>query len=179
MNILEIVPALESIIGKVIQNPNQATELQYELEKLDVQADIERLKVQQSWLSNHSPFVAGAIPCILWLLSAVVAFNHIVAPLLMGLGMKLPVLELPEYYTDLAGTIILGLFAKKAWDGSEITKLGKKKKEEPPVTVKLVKKQEAAAVPEEEENQVKKSDPEYHAKRYEEILEQYNLKEEK
>ena len=46
MNLLEIVPALESIIGKVVQNPNQATELRYELEKLDVQSDIERLKVQ-------------------------------------------------------------------------------------------------------------------------------------
>ena len=177
MNLLEIVPALESIIGKVIQNPNQATELKYELEKLDIQQDIERLKVQQSWLSNHSPFVAGAIPCILWLLSAVVAFNHIIAPLLMGLGMNLPTLELPEYYTDLAGTIILGLFAKKAWDGSTIEKLGKKAKTEPPVTVKMIKKEEPPpAVTEEEEEHIPRDDPEYHAKRYDELLERYKIK---
>ena len=176
MNLLEIVPALESIIGKVIQNPNQATELRYELEKLDVQSDIERLKVQQSWLSNHSPFVAGAIPCILWLLSAVVAFNHIIAPLLMGLGMNLPTLELPEYYTDLAGTIILGLFAKKAWDGSTIEKLGKKAKSEPPVTVKVIKKEEPPPVMEEEEEHIPRDDPEYHAKRYDELLEKYKIK---
>ena len=175
MNLLEIVPALSDLIGQVIQNPNQATELKYELEKLDVQQDIERLKVQQSWLSNHSPFVAGAIPCILWLLSVVVAFNHIIAPLLMGLGMKLPVLELPEYYTDLAGTIILGLFAKKAWDGSTIEKLGKKAKTEPPVTVKLVKK-EKAPEPEEEEQHIPQDDPEYHSKRYDELLEKYKIK---
>lgn len=119
---------------------------------------------------------AGAIPCILWLLSAVVAFNHILAPLLMGLGMKLPVLELPEYYTDLAGTIILGLFAKKAWDGSEITKLGKKKKEEPPVTVKVVKKEEPPpATQEEEEEHIPRDDPEYHKKRYEELLQKYQI----
>jgi hypothetical protein len=170
MNLLEIVPALESIIGKVIQNPNQATELRYELERLDIQQDIERLKVQQSWLSNHSPFVAGAIPCILWLLSAVVAFNHIIAPLLMGLGMRLPTLELPEYYTNLAGTIILGLFAKKAWDGSEITAIGKKKKTEENGAAKVEYSSRASAV--------SREDPAYHDKRYEELLSQYRLKDE-
>jgi len=176
MNLLEVVPALDSIIGKIIQDPNQAGNLKLELEKLDVQKDIERYKVQQSWLSNKSVYVAGAIPTILWLLSVVVAFNHIIAPLLMGLGMNLPTLELPEYYTDLAGTIILGLFAKKAWDGSTIEKLGKKAKSEPPVTVKVIKKEEPPPVMEEEEEHIPRDDPEYHKKRYDELLEKYKIK---
>lgn len=62
MNLLEIVPALESIIGKVIQNPNQATELKYELEKLDIQQDIERLKVQLNALRHQRLWHTAYLP---------------------------------------------------------------------------------------------------------------------
>ena len=169
MNILELIPALEGIIGKVIQDPNQAGNLKLELEKLDVQRDIEKYKVQQAWLSSKSAFVAGAIPTILWMVSVVIAFNHIIAPLLeWGFGSKLPILELPDYYTDLAGTIVLGLFAKKAWDGSEIQTIGKKKKEE---EVKVVTTKPVAPV-----SSIPKDDPKYHEKRWEEIQKEYGLK---
>lgn len=164
MNLLELIPSLEGIIGKVIQDPNQAGNLKLELEKLDVQKDIEKMKVQQAWLSNKSVYVAGAIPTILWLLSAVVAFNHILAPLLTGMGMTLPILELPKYYTDLAGTIVLGLFAKKAWDSSTITTIGKIPKMEEPIEVSTT---------------FSRDDPEYHEKRFEEILNQYGMYSEK
>ncbi len=177
MNLLEVVPALDSIIGKIIQDPNQAGNLKLELEKLDVQKDIERYKVQQSWLSNKSVYVAGAIPTILWLLSVVVAFNHIIAPLLMGMGMNLPILELPSYYTDLAGTIVLGLFAKKAWDDSTIEKFGKKPKEEKAVEVKVVEKVKVPVVDESGEepvSEIPKDDPDYYNKRYEELIKKFN-----
>lgn len=166
MNIFEVLPALEGIIGKVIQDPNQAGNLKLELEKLDVQREIERYRTQAAWLSNKSPLVAGAIPCILWMVSVVIAFNHILAPLLMAAGLKLPVLELPAYYTDLAATIVLGLFAKKAWDASDIRIGGfhspMKKEDPPPMAAKV------SAIP--------KDDPEYHDKRYAELVEKYSNK---
>ncbi|NCC19080.1 MAG: hypothetical protein EOM29_09100 [Bacteroidia bacterium] len=164
MNVLELVPALESIIGKVIQDPNQAGNLKLELAKLDVQQEIEKYRTQAAWLSNKSPLVAGAIPCILWMVSVVIFFNHILAPLLMAAGLELPTLELPAYYTDLAATIVLGLFAKKAWDSSDINIGGFRspaKKEDPaPVAASLVRK----------------DDPEYHDKRYAELVERYSSK---
>ena len=164
MNLLELVPALESIIGKVIQDPNQAGNLKLELAKLDVQQEIEKYRTQAAWLSNKSPLVAGAIPCILWMVSVVIFFNHILAPLLMAAGLELPTLELPAYYTDLAATIVLGLFAKKAWDSSDINIGGFRspaKKEDPaPVAASLVRK----------------DDPEYHDKRYAELVERYSSK---
>lgn len=170
MNILELIPALESIIGKVVQDPNQAGNLKMELAKLDVQLEIEKHKTQAAWLSSNSWVVAGAIPCILWMVSIVIAFNHILAPLLMACGLKLPVLELPDYYTSLAGTIVLGLFAKKAWDGSDIAIGGfrspPKAKEQPP----------APPVPKVRVSEVPRDDPEYHDKRYDELLKQYGEK---
>ena len=165
MNLLEIVPALESIIGKVIQDPNQAGNLKLELAKLDVQQEIEKYRTQAAWLSNKSPLVAGAIPCILWMVSIVIAFNHILAPLLMAAGLELPTLELPAYYTDLAATIVLGLFAKKAWDSSDIHIGGfnsPKKREDPPP---MAAKPQVSTIP--------RDDPEYHDKRYRELLDKY------
>lgn len=120
MNLLEAIPVIGQVIDKVIPNPNQANEIKLELAKLDIQRDIAKLEVQKAWLSNKSWYVAGAIPTILWMVSVVIAFNHIVSPLLLALGVNVPVLELPPYYTDLAQTIILGLFAKKAFDASDI-----------------------------------------------------------
>jgi len=165
MNLLEIVPALESIIGKVIQDPNQAGNLKLELAKLDVQQEIGKYRTQAAWLSNKSPLVAGAIPCILWMVSVVIFFNHILAPLLMAAGLKLPTLELPAYYTDLAATIVLGLFAKKAWDSSDINIGGfhsPKKQEDPPP---MAAKPQVSTIP--------RDDPEYHDRRYRELLDKY------
>jgi len=165
MNVLELVPALESIIGKVIQDPNQAGNLKLELAKLDVQQEIEKYRTQAAWLSNKSPLVAGAIPCILWMVSVVIFFNHILAPLLMAAGLEIPTLELPAYYTDLAATIVLGLFAKKAWDTSDIHIGGfhsPRKQEDPPP---MAAKPQVSTIP--------RDDPEYHDKRYQELLDKY------
>ena len=56
---------------------------------------------------------------ILWMISVVVLFNCIVSPLLSPVW-KMPTIELPEWYSSLAGTIIVGLFTKKAFDGNAI-----------------------------------------------------------
>lgn len=153
MNVLDAIPVIGNLIDKVILNPNEANNLKLELEKLEVQREIAKHDVQKAWLSNKSPYVAGAIPTILWMVSGVIAFNHILAPLLMAIGLNVPVLELPAYYTDLAGTIVLGLFAKKAWDSSEL-KVG------------------GFYSPIKGEN-VEAKDPDYYKKRYEELAAQY------
>ncbi|WP_448807453.1 3TM-type holin [Aminobacterium colombiense] len=153
MNVLDAIPVIGNLIDKVILNPNEANNLKLELEKLEVQRDIAKHDVQKAWLGNKSPYVAGAIPTILWMVSGVIAFNHILAPLLMAIGLNVPVLELPAYYTDLAGTIVLGLFAKKAWDSSEIKVGG---------YYSPIKGEKVEA-----------KDPDYYKKRYEELAAQY------
>lgn len=166
MNILEVVPILGQLIDKVVPNPNQANELKIELAKLDIKRDIAKLDVQKAWLSNKSPYVAGAIPTILWMVSGVIAFNHILAPLLMAIGLNVPVLELPAYYTDLAGTIVLGLFAKKAWDSSELKVGGFYS----PIKNK-------PSLPERLEVKADTKDPNYYKNRYEDLLKKYKIEE--
>lgn len=121
MNVLDAIPVLGQLIDKIVPNPNQANELKIELAKLDIKRDIAKLDVQKAWLSNKSPYVAGAIPTILWMVSFVILFNHVVAPLLSwGFQATVPVLELPGYYVDMASTIVIGLFVKKAWDNTDV-----------------------------------------------------------
>lgn len=121
MNVLDAIPVIGNLIDKVILNPNEANNLKLELEKLEVQREIAKHDVQKAWLSNKSPYVAGAIPTILWMVSFVILFNHVVAPLLSwGFQATVPVLELPGYYVDMASTIVIGLFVKKAWDNTDV-----------------------------------------------------------
>lgn len=165
MNLLEALPVLSEIVGKVIKDPNEAETLKLELQKLELQKEVARHGAVSAWLSNKSPFVAGAIPTILWMVSLVVLFNHVVSPLFAWIsGKAVPVLELPSYYTDMATSIVYALFIKKAWDSADVNIGGvhsPRKAEEPPA-------QTVSSIP--------RTDPQYHEKRYSEILEQYGMK---
>ncbi|WMI72146.1 3TM-type holin [Aminobacterium sp. MB27-C1] len=160
MNILEVAPVIGQLIDKVVPNPNQANELKIELAKLDIKRDIAKLDVQKAWLSNKSPYVAGAIPTILWMVSFVILFNHVVAPLLSwGFQATVPALELPGYYVDMASTIVIGLFVKKAWDNTDV-KIGGFH----------------SPVKSEVEERGRES-PDYYKKRYEELVREHQQKE--
>lgn len=119
MNLLDAIPEIGRILDDLISTPEEKREAQLRLREIDVQEIEARLGVQKAWLSNQSIFVAGAIPTVLWMVSIVIFFNHILAPLLAH-WVTIPTLDLPEWYSQLAGTIVLGLFGKKAWDSSEI-----------------------------------------------------------
>ena len=119
MNILDAIPEIGRILDDLISTPEEKREAQLRLREIDVREVEARLGVQKAWLSNQSIFVAGAIPTVLWMVSVVICFNHILAPLLSH-WVTIPTLDLPEWYSHLAGTIVLGLFGKKAWDSSEI-----------------------------------------------------------
>jgi len=71
-------------------------------------------------LSSKSPLVAGAIPFLIWVAGAHILVGYVLAPLLSPFGIVFSVKELPEYYTSMLGTIIVGLFAKKAFDSAEV-----------------------------------------------------------
>lgn len=71
-------------------------------------------------LSSKSPLVAGAIPFLIWVAGIHVLIGYVIAPILSPFGITLAVKDLPEYYTSMLGTIIVGLFAKKAFDRTEI-----------------------------------------------------------
>jgi hypothetical protein len=118
--ILDLIPEVGKLIDRFVPDPQRKLEAERMMKELDIRELEARMGVQKAWLSNNSLFVAGAIPTILWMVSLVIFFNHILAPLLGGFGIAVPVLELPPWYSSLAGTVVLGLFGKKAWDSTEI-----------------------------------------------------------
>lgn len=120
MNVLDIIPGISEILDKTITTKGELEELKIRLREVDVREVEARLAVQKSWMDNKSIFVAGAIPTILWMVSIVVLFNCVISPLLTPFIGDMPVMELPGWYADLAGTVILGLFGKKVIDGNEI-----------------------------------------------------------
>jgi hypothetical protein len=119
--ILDLIPEVGKLIDRFVPDPQRKLEAERMMKELDVRELEARMGVQKAWLSNNSLFVAGAIPTILWMVSLVIFFNHILASLIQGvLGKTLPILDLPPWYSSLAGTVVLGLFGKKAWDSTEI-----------------------------------------------------------
>jgi len=118
--ILDVVPQLKDIIETFVPTPEAKANAEAKFRELDIREIEARTGVQKARLSNDSLFVAGAIPAILWTVVLVVVFNNILSPLLQLIsGRTMTPLDLPLWYTQLAGTIVVSLFAKKAWDGSE------------------------------------------------------------
>lgn len=121
MDLLSAIPGISDLIGKFVTSPAEKSQLEAKLRELDIR-EIEALSnVQSSWLSNNSMFVSGAIPSMLWVLVLVILFNFILTPLLGAFGIVVPILDLPEWYSNMCSTIVLGLFAKKAWDNTDLT----------------------------------------------------------
>ncbi len=118
-SILDAIPGIGQILDDLITSRDEVEQVKIRLREIDARETVARLGVQRAWLSNKSWFVAGAIPTVLWMVSIVIFFNHILAPLL-GAWVTIPTLDLPDWYANLAGTIVLGLFGKKAWDGAEL-----------------------------------------------------------
>lgn len=119
MNLLDLVPTVSNIIDRFVPDPNKAAEMKLELAKIEASEYVAKMETQKAWLGNTNWFVSGAIPAILWMISLVVFFNHILGPLLKGGGLAVPIMALPEWYYDLAKLIIGGLFAKKVIDNNE------------------------------------------------------------
>jgi len=119
MNLLDLAPAVTQIIDRFVPDPNKAAEMKLELAKIEASEYVAKMETQKAWLGNNNWFVSGAIPAILWMVSLVVFFNHILGPVLKGIGLGVPIVDLPEWYYDLAKLIISGLFAKKIIDNNE------------------------------------------------------------
>lgn len=129
MNLLSLLPGIGNIVNNVIKSPTERAELEAKLKELDVRELEAKYDAQKSWLSNNSLFVSGAIPSMLWMLVLVIFFNFILSPLLQGFfGINIPLLNLPEWYSSMCSTIVLGLFAKKAWDNTDMNIGGFSKK---------------------------------------------------
>lgn len=114
MNLLQLVPQITDIIGKVLPDPNKKAELELELSKVQADEVKARMGVLQGMLSNKSLFVAGAIPALLWL-AVLGLFNNYV----LGPWFDLIPINFPDQYWTLLSTVIIGLFGKKIVDGNE------------------------------------------------------------
>ena len=133
MNLLNLLPSVKTILDKFITSPTERAEVEAKLKELDIRELEAKYDAQKAWMSNGSLFVSGSIPALLWMLVLVIFFNYILSPILQGFfEITIPLLTLPEWYSSLCSTIILGLFAKKSWDSSDITigKFSKKSKYE-------------------------------------------------
>lgn len=179
INLLEALPVVKDIIAAFVPDPNRAREMELELAKLELESDAARYQAIGGWLSNKSWFVSGAIPATIWTVVAVVIFNCIFGPLLTWIsGRSVPILDLPGDFIEMVTAVIVGLFTKKVIDAADISigKGGIHKKAKPTEAEEMAGAVKAA-------NSVRKTssvdrdDPEYHKKRYEELLEKYRVKE--
>jgi hypothetical protein len=117
----ELIPGIAQIADDLVTSDEEVRAKILEEKRIDTDVVKARLGVQRAWLSSKSPYVAGAIPTILWMISLVIFFNHILAPILEWATVKdVPILDLPDYYVGFGKWIVLGLFGKKAWDSSEV-----------------------------------------------------------
>lgn len=119
MNLLDLAPTVTHIIDRFVPDPNKAAEMKLEMAKVEASENVAKMETQKAWLGNVNWFVSGAIPAILWMVSLVILFNHIIGPILKGIGLSIPILDLPEWYYGLAKLIVGGLFTKKIIDNNE------------------------------------------------------------
>ncbi len=136
-NILDVIPETGAILDNLVSTPEEKRAAELKLREIDAREMEARLGVQKAWLSNDSFFVAGAIPSMLWMVSLVVAFNCIVAPMLSP-WVTLSTLALPDWYAEAAVSVVFVLMGKKTIDGAEIRWNGE--------TVKLSRKRIEAEV---------------------------------
>lgn len=132
MHLLNLLPVVKNILDKNITSCDEREKVEEKLKEIDIKELENKLKSKES-MGNSSFFVSGSIPALLWMLVIVIFFNYIISPFLQGFfNITIPLLNLPDWYSGLCSTIILGLFAKKSWDSTDITigKFSKKSKYE-------------------------------------------------
>ena len=168
-NLLDVVPEVGRIIDDLVSTTEEKREAQLRLKELDIRELEARFGALRAWQSNKSLFVAGAIPSILWVVVGVTVFNYIAAPLLGTFGLSVPILELPTAYYNLAGTIVLGLFGKKAWDATELQWGNFDKKPKPPAV------EPASSPAPSRTKKIDANDPEAVDRRLRELAEQYGV----
>jgi len=121
-------------------------------------------------LGNNSFFVAGAIPSILWVLVISIVNNYILMPWAAVFGLTVPDVSLPGEVWTLAGWIITGLLAKKAFDGNEIySKTGVLLK---PAKTDIAEKKPPPMPPRVNQNEIVR-DQDYYDRRFEELTNKY------
>lgn len=127
MNLLNCIPfgdkvldTVTTLIGKSADNKDGTS---IKIDEKDLKKGLDALtNAQKSLSKNNSMFVSGAIPSMLWAMVLIIVFNYVIAPLLMGLfNITIPSVALPEWYSSMCSTIVIGLFAKKAWDSADIS----------------------------------------------------------
>ena len=173
MNLLELVPEVGKIVDDLVSTPEEKREAQLRLKELELREREAQFGALRAWQSNKSFFVAGAIPSILWVVVGTAVFNYILAPLLGAFGVSVPTLELPPAYYTLAGSIVLGLFGKKAWDATDLQwgsfeKRAKGSVEAPPPVL-------APETPRRERKRIDVNDSEAVDRRLKELAEQYGV----
>ena len=117
--LLELIPAVGSIIDKFVPDPNKAQEAKMEIAKLQASENVARMGVLTGMLSNQSMFVSGAIPAIIWLCPLMLLSNYVLLPWVRVFGFAVPEISYPAQYWGLLSTIIVGLFGKKVVDDNE------------------------------------------------------------
>lgn len=175
MNLLELVPEVGKIVDDLVSTPEEKREAQLRLKELELREREAQFGALRAWQSNKSFFVAGAIPSILWVVVGTAVFNYIVAPLLGAFGVSVPTLELPPAYYTLAGSIVLGLFGKKAWDATDLQWGSFEKRAKAPTEEPVPAPVSAPAAPRRERKKIDLNDSEAVDRRLRELAEEYGV----
>lgn len=115
------LPVVEKVVDKFIPDANQKAEFKHELDMAVLADNAEGRKVLQAMLGNNNWFVSGAIPAVIWLCPIMLFNNYVLLPWAQVFGAtNMPEVMMPDGYFGLLGTIIMGLFGKKLFDGNDI-----------------------------------------------------------
>lgn len=114
--VTKLLPGIDGLLGRFIEDPNKRRLATVEIEKSILESEKAGLKAAQGMMENKSPFVAGAIPSLIWLASIMLLNNHVLLPWAAVMGHHIPTVTYPSEYWYLLGVIITGLFAKKSAD---------------------------------------------------------------
>jgi len=117
MSFIKALPLVGELIDRFVPNPQARLEFKHKLQELEHSQAIAGLEATGKMFSNHHWFVAGAIPAMIWPVSFLVVNNFIIMPWIALIWqVSIPAIEYPPEYWYLVGTVVLGLFGKKAVD---------------------------------------------------------------
>lgn len=119
---LALIPAISSLLDKIIPDPNEREKAKLELLKAEREADLEGLRLalsadkMQSDINveeakSTSIFVSGWRPWIGWVCGVAFAYHFILLPLMQFAfaAMGHPVEKLPEFDMGALSTVLMGM----------------------------------------------------------------------
>lgn len=107
-----LINPVANLLDKFIEDKDEKNKLAHELvtmsEKFSHDINLAQIRVNQQEAAHKNLFVAGWRPAVGWICGTGLAIKVIVTPLLGGVGVDIPDIELTELMTVLLGMLGMG-----------------------------------------------------------------------